>query len=793
MNSRSHPLLWVIVAAVAALACVVYFRDPARSLRQRIDTLEQRVEDRLEQRRESLESTLAGAQATLEERIGARLKSLEQRLEQRVQEIEGRFADPRDDAALAGLTPEDLPQLTTDLFREMDGGIPLEPHEIQGRNAWNLWTAGSQMMLDQMARTSYGLIDILKVLDSRRRNTRFRDAGLMNEPGFQQAKAPDEFGLWIDQPQAGVDGVDQKIAAEGVDPRVYGRSTGILGLRLFPNPAFDAAARQAWDADKFYNDTTYFTNPDLVRPYVVGMTCGICHIAPHPLHPPADPEAPEWSNLASAIGNQYFREGKVFASGLEPGSFLWEMINAQPAGTSDTSRIATDHINNPNAINAIFLLAERQREAEANPTEVMGRAARLLPGDAAEERHVPHILKDGADSIGVPGATIRVYVNIGLFSQQWLKRHNPLVGVFAQRPFEIETAQRNSVYWRATEQRLANIAAFFTRIKPMHLADAPGGGDRIDTAQLDRGKRVFAEHCAECHSSKRPAAGESWTDVVERDDFLVDNLLSDELRHPVTEIGTNSARALATNAQRGHIWDNFSSETYKALPSVGEIEAYNLLDPQQPLTFRAAAGGVGYYRTPSLISLWSSAPFLHNNTLGEFTGDPSVDGRLRAFDDAAQKLLWPEKRLNEASIWRTTRESFLQIPAAVLPDEVRRLLADHIENGYFNLGPIPEGTPMNLLLNLNLSLGRLEHLRDLKTVSQRAHELVELAVAIKLALFRTKGLTPDEARDLLKRDLVPVLIEHSNCPDFVEDRGHDFGTSLPDDEKLALIEFLKTF
>ena len=30
----------------------------------------------------------------------------------------------------------------------------------------------------------------------------------------------------------------------------------------------------------------------------------------------------------------------------------------------------------------------------------------------------------------------------------------------------------------------------------------------------------------------------------------------------------------------------------------------------------------GYYRVPSLVSVWSSAPFLHNNMLGKFTGDP---------------------------------------------------------------------------------------------------------------------------------------------------------------------------
>ena len=33
----------------------------------------------------------------------------------------------------------------------------------------------------------------------------------------------------------------------------------------------------------------------------------------------------------------------------------------------------------------------------------------------------------------------------------------------------------------------------------------------------------------------------------------------------------------------------------------------------------------------------------------------------------------------------------------------------------------------------------------------------------------------------------------SKCPDFVVNRGHLFGTKLPDADKRALIEFLKTF
>jgi hypothetical protein len=202
----------------------------------------------------------------------------------------GTRTDPIDDAQACGLTDADFPQLKTDVFRQMDGGIALSREEAMGRNTWILWTAGSQVMLDQMAKESYGLIDIVKVLDSRKRGTRFQEAGLINEPGFKQAAAPNEYGLWIDVPDdEGPTAVDKQIAAEGVDERVYGKSTGILGLRLFPNPNFKGAAKEKWDADRYYSDPTYYTDPNLVRPYTVGMTCGLCHISHNPLRRPKTP------------------------------------------------------------------------------------------------------------------------------------------------------------------------------------------------------------------------------------------------------------------------------------------------------------------------------------------------------------------------------------------------------------------------------------------------------------------------------------------------------------------------
>jgi len=41
--------------------------------------------------------------------------------------------------------------------------------------------------------------------------------------------------------------------------------------------------------------------------------------------------------------------------------------------------------------------------------------------------------------------------------------------------------------------------------------------------------------------------------------------------------------------------------------------------------------------------------------------------------------------------------------------------------------------------------------------------------------------------------VVPDFYALSTCPDFIEDKGHYFGTDLPDLDKRALIELLKTF
>src|SRR5215468_1462151 len=145
---------------------------------------------------------------------------------------------PPDDAKAVGLTAADFPQTSADVFKEMDGGLPLTEDEIKGRNSWILWTAGNQVFWDRVANRLCGVVDLIKTLDSRKRPQRFAEMGLMNEPGFRQASEPDRFGLWLDRPVG---------PATDIDEAIYGRASGVIGFRIYPNPDFDAGARARWN------------------------------------------------------------------------------------------------------------------------------------------------------------------------------------------------------------------------------------------------------------------------------------------------------------------------------------------------------------------------------------------------------------------------------------------------------------------------------------------------------------------------------------------------------------------
>jgi hypothetical protein len=705
-----------------------------------------------------------------------------------------------------------FPQASVDYFAAMDDGVKLTADEVRGRNTWLIWTGGDQAFWDYFARRSFGVFDLLKVLDSRNRGKRFAYYGLMNEPGFKQASKPDKYGLWLDVPDGTQDGSYAADYRENFPKadflRSYGYASGVVGLRLFPNPDFDAQARAHWDAQRFYNDLGYYRDPKLIRPYRVGMACGFCHVGPHPLHPPADAEHPDWLNLSSNIGNQYLKPAGIFVLPGNEDNFLFQIVNSMPPGTIDTSALASDNLNNPRNMNAIYDVGTRIAIA-AHEKLAGGNLA--MPG-TKQDMPVPHVLKDGADSIGILGALARVYISIGTYHTEWLKHFNLLVGGTKQTPISIAKARKDSPYFRATLDRLENVTKFFiAAAKPQPLARAPGGAQYLhdSPATVARGQQVFAENCASCHVSpnKMPPPppdvqrySQAWYDWIRSDDFkrkmtalvrapdfLHDNYLATDQAYPDGKIGTNACAAVASNAVRGHIWDNFSSETYKERPPAGTI---GILDPftGQMMPYALPAGGCGYQRAPSLISIWASAPYLHNNSVGAFTGDPSVAGRMKAFENGMTKLLWPRKRRGPASIERTTQMSWLYVDRTYLPELLFVTLKAKGfgmpgEPTVLRIGPIPKGTPVNLLANIDLGLaldpGKLAN-------------FIRVAVRLNAALndIRNNKLTDAAAATRLKQ-VGPALFKLSKCPDFVEDHGHLFGTGLPDADKYALIAYLK--
>jgi hypothetical protein len=787
-----------------------------------------------------------------------------------------------DEAKLAGRAAASFPAAGEDYFREMDGGIALSPNEVTGRNTWIVWTGGNDRFWDSISKTSFGTLDFLKTLSSHpslkfSRDTRWHYLGLVNEPCFDKATGPDpdRFGLWLDKRRTGPDcppdPFDDATKYPGVKigsrdktmpvGSYYGAPTGIVGLRLFPNPDFDEAAKTNWDPVQYYDNPKYYQRKGLVKPYRVGMSCGFCHVGPSPTRPPADPENPKWENLSSIVGTQYFWVDRIFDWQADETSFVFQVFHTSRPGTLDTSLISTDNINNPRTMNAFYGLGDRLAVAKRWGKETLAGGGLnnkqfndyFTQGPLTEFFQkpntvwTPRVLKDGSDSVGPLGALNRVYLNIGLFSEEWLRHFNPLVGGKRMSPIEIAVAERNSPYWQATEAQTLATALFLLKGTAGHyLKDAPGGHAYLtaDKATLTRGKEVFAERCARCHSSKAPpnapgldpggCAGPKYLDcwnhywawtktdefksqmkqIVLADDFLAGNYLSTDVRVPVTLMETNACSPLATNALGGDIWDNFSSQSYKDLPSVGTITVYH---PTRgtAITYEMPAGGRGYTRPPSLISLWSTAPFLLNNSVGKFEAEPSVQARMRSFQNSIEQMLWPEKREKDkllgdripGKIDRTTKASYLRVAAGYLPEVMQSLLgpADKalpafVGEGGIEIGPIPTDTPIDLIANLDLLPEKGLTLRERLGHDKKVAVLVFNIKRDLLAL----GTVPEAQREARAKEIfanvVDPLFEFSKCPDYVVNRGHYFGTSLfkeepglSDADKRALIEFLKTF
>jgi mono/diheme cytochrome c family protein len=585
-----------------------------------------------------------------------------------------------------------------------DGEAGLSPAERAGREIWYKATAGNARFHTYVFQQRIGiLVDWFRVLRADRHDDRFKAWGVINDPdccvpgsdgcparsleetfGFEWCPGDRELLAHVGKPGYRDPACDLRDApvADGKDQRqsacdlAFGTSTGALGYRKFPNPRFDRAAwlelngsLASWagynrqmsdDPASADSHVRRLADGAIEPPFLIGTSCGSCHIAFDPLNPPTDPANPAWANIKGAIGNQYLRISELLASGMPPASLEYQVFAHARPGTSDTSAIPNDQVNNPGTINAIINFHQRPTfanevvdkwrkvgackadEPESSCWCEPGRDGKCMRRSIARET-VHHILKGGEDSNGFPEAIQRVYFNIGSCSEQcWvnhltdLRQLDPQGRNFGQTPFDIGQCRRDCPAFRAIEDRLGDIAAFLlskrtdatdlqvARENQRKAADPNARYDHDDlVADLERrfgdgavarGHDVFAGNCARCHSSLPEATAGSF---MSRDYHALDpktglraDWLGSDVATLASEVGTNRCRSLHSNHMAGHIWAQFASETLRARPpDPGLREAHD--------------GGRGYYRNISLLSLWAHAPFMHNNAIGpEICGKP---------------------------------------------------------------------------------------------------------------------------------------------------------------------------
>ena len=145
---------------------------------------------------------------------------------------------------------------------------------------------------------------------------------------------------------------------------------------------------------------------------------------------------------------------------------------------------------------------------------------------------------------------------------------------------------------------------------------------------------------------------------------------------------------------------------------------------------------------------------------------------------------------------RTNVTSWLRVPTGYLPDvlkdtqDVLQLIAPKLFNqGGIEIGPIPAGTPVDLLANFD-PLPQSTKFRE-----RLAHDKAVVKVVVQLVRdlkALPSGATDEQARQVFS-NVGEQLFALSKCPDYVVNRGHYFGSNLSDTDKKTLIAFLKTF
>lgn len=654
------------------------------------------------------------------------------------------------------------------LFKDVEATDPQRAAELReqirrGRDVWFKGTFGNQ---DENYLHQSRVVGVENMnypwLDTRTRPYRFTKWGLINDPDCEQGDASTN---WYDRCQ---------------DPH----SSGVLGYRkYYTDPVKDAAGNVV------YNPFTAPYEEDEIaknKRFVIGHPCVQCHVGFDPTNPPTNPNQPKWENLSGTIGAQHIVQPDAFFHGAPTNSPARQILKGGRLGTIDTSLVASDWMHNPGTQNNIMDFHNKRLFEHEMKDPVTGQVSK------AKTRHV---LKGGEDSVGEHLALIRVYVNIGLCTEECWVPNFPYPGRYVgrgvhQAPFRIMQCAADCDAWNYADAKMDDLAAFLMTGGPTYLlaskdVDGTPGNQFIDTAVIPDGRKVFARECATCHSTKvaplnirsdkdaleRFYQGHvfgkedywqlEYTEAERRDPQFVANFmakdkqgrlrpkqfaengifgqdwLGNDERTPFGVIGTNICRAMHNNHNQGHIWEEFSSETYKNSPSPGSVaRVLNRKIPLlggMPVGTRKVTGGPGYLRNISLLSVWATAPFMHNNAIGEVTflpdGSPdyTVKGRIAQFENSfAELMLSDDPKVSPSRPQKT-----------LVTDEDMHITPREDMQGWPKI-KVKAGTPVATFASVN------------------PHR--------------------------------PLFVA---CDDLVENRGHQFGVDLSAEEKFALREFLK--
>jgi mono/diheme cytochrome c family protein len=341
-----------------------------------------------------------------------------------------------------------------------------------------------------------------------------------------------------------------------------------------------------------------------------GSSCAGCHAGFDPIVPPKNPNEPSWINIHPTIGNQYAKIGAMFGAHLDPTSptdaVRGLVFASWPDGTVDTTALFQDNINNPGVVTAFW---EHQNR---NKFDVGLAEPQLRNGQGGE------------DDVGGDIAALRVYTNIGVCFDECVK-----VPMATNQPISI-AACRASCADFPPQADVDNLSEFLSLIPRPRF---PGVVTKRST--YDRGAKVFTANCASCHDNK-PAP--------------LDRVLSDDAMNSLQALGTNATnacRALSTNWDAGKIWAEFTSAA----------------------THKRAVDGTKGYRNMPLGGIWSTSPFMHNQSIGVWApANATPAQRVAAFETSMRELL---------SATRVDKVN--KIPVAI--------------------GPFPAGTPLALVVN----------------------------------------------------------------------------------------------